>query len=69
MLKRRLFNFHVSNWCFQLYVACFLNPLIENYLEFFDTPALAHSNYTRFSTRESKEKGKVEEKQYLSEGN
>ena len=38
--------------------ACFLNPLIEDYLEFFDTPAPVHSNYTLSSTRERKEKGK-----------
>ena len=36
----------------------FLNPLIDDYLEFFDTPAPAHSNYTLFLTRETKEKGK-----------
>ena len=36
----------------------FLNPLIEDYLEFFDIPALAHSNYTLSSTSERKEKGK-----------
>ena len=43
MERRHLFNFQVSNWWFQLYVAYFLNPLIEDYLEFFDTPAPVHS--------------------------
>ena len=37
MQRRHLFNFQVSNWWFQLYVAYFLNPLIEDYLELFDT--------------------------------
>ena len=69
MQRRHLFNFQVSNWWFQLYVAYFLNPLIEDYLEFFDTPAPVHSNYTIFSTRERNRKGKkVAEKQYLSVG-
>ena len=55
---KHLFNFQVSNWWFQLYVAYFLNPLIEDYLEFFDTPAPVHSNYTLSLTREKKGKGK-----------
>ena len=62
MQRRHLFNFQVSNWWFQLYVAYFLNPLIEDCLEFFDTHALAHSNYTLSSTRERKRKKKGERK-------
>ena len=38
--------------------AYFLNPLIEDYLEFSDTAAPVHSNYTLSSTRERKEKVK-----------
>ena len=41
-----------------IHIAYFLNLLIEDYLEFFDTPAPAHSNYTISSTRERNEKGK-----------
>ena len=41
-----------------IYIAYFLNPLIEDYLEFFDTPASAYSNYTLSSIREGNEKGK-----------
>ena len=58
MQQRHLFNFQVSKWWFQLYVAYFLNPLIEDYLEFFDTPTAVHSNYTLFLIRERKEKAK-----------
>ena len=36
--------------------AYFLNPLIEDYLEFFDTPAPVHSNYTQ-EKEKRKEKG------------
>ena len=54
----KTFNFQVSNWWLQLYVAYFLNPLIEDYLGFFDTPAPVHGNYTLSLTRERKGKRK-----------
>ena len=65
-----LFNFQVLKWWLQLYLAYFVNPLIEDYLEFFDSPAPAHSNYTfsKHKKRKKRDRKKVEEKQYLSAG-
>ena len=69
MQRRHLSNFQVSNWWFQLYVAYFLNLVIDDYLEFFDTPTPVHSNYTIFSTKERNGKGKRwQKKQYFSVG-
>ena len=70
MQRRHLFKFQVSNWWFQLYVTYFLNPLIEDYLESFDTPALAHYHlHCPFPDKRKKtEKKEVEEKQYLNLG-
>ena len=50
-----IFKFQIAGSNFMLRI--FLNPLIEDYLEFFDAPAPVHSNYTLSLKRERKGKG------------